>query len=207
MRDQNPLAALNVIGGRLSLDFVNTTDEYETYIDEHLHAYADLAWWGLRVGVLDEAQARALLVAGEANHAAAADVLARALALRAALFRLFAAAENDASLDDVAVLNAELARAMAHLRVRPADGGFGWAWDDAVALDLVLWPVVRDAADLLVSEARKRIGRCGGEKCDWLFLDTSKNRSRRWCDMQTCGNRAKARRHYHRTHPSPSSEG
>src|SRR5207302_22567 len=65
-------------------------------------------------------------------------------------------------------------------------------------LDRMLWPVIRSAADLLVSGEAQRVRRCASETCDWLFLDTSRNHSRRWCDMSGCGNRAKARRHYAR---------
>ncbi|HYR09186.1 MAG TPA: CGNR zinc finger domain-containing protein, partial [Longimicrobium sp.] len=84
------------------------------------------------------------------------------------------------------------------LRVRAEGGEFAWGWEEGAELDRVLWPVVRDAAELLVSGDLRRVGKCCGDNCDWLYLDTSRNRSRRWCDMQSCGNRAKARRHYHR---------
>ena len=64
----------------------------------------------------------------------------------------------------------------------------------------MLWPIVESAAELLTSERRSRIGQCADDRgCGWLFLDATKNRSRRWCAMGDCGNRAKARRHYLRT--------
>jgi predicted RNA-binding Zn ribbon-like protein len=196
---ENPLAALNLIGGRLSLEFVNTVDTHDPRTDDKLAAYADLVWWALRVGVLDEAVATPLFARAEANPATAADVLARALELRAAIYRLFVAGSGEVVEDaDVAVLNRELSRAMGWLRMRAEGGAFAWGWEDAVELDRVLWPVARDAAELLVLGDLRRVGKCCGENCDWLYLDTSRNRSRRWCDMQSCGNRAKARRHYHR---------
>lgn len=196
----NPLATLKVFGGRLSLDFVNTVDTHDTRIDEKLNACADLVWWALRVEMLDESAAAPLLAAAAADPAAAADVLARALELREAMYRVFVAARADEAPEDadLAVLNDELSRALGRLRVRAAGGGFGWAWEEGAELDRVLWPVVRDAAELLVSGDLRRVGKCRGVNCDWLYLDTSRNRSRRWCDMQSCGNRAKARRHYHR---------
>jgi predicted RNA-binding Zn ribbon-like protein len=98
----------------------------------------------------------------------------------------------------MATINAELATAGTHLRVVESDGGFGWGWEDGDALDRVLWPVARAAAELLVAGDLSRIGQCAGEECQWLYVDTSRNHSRRWCDMNDCGNRAKARRHYHR---------
>jgi predicted RNA-binding Zn ribbon-like protein len=200
MTRDNPLASLNVVGGRLCLDFVNTVDTHDTYIDEKLAGYADLVWWALRVGVLDDAAAAPLFAAAEADPSRAAEVLASALELREALYRLFAAALGGDEPDDadVAVLNAALSRTLGHLRVEPGAGEFGWGWEEGAQLERVLWPVVRDAAELLVSGELRRVGKCCGDNCDWLYLDTSRNRSRRWCDMQSCGNRAKARRHYHR---------
>jgi predicted RNA-binding Zn ribbon-like protein len=200
MTVDNPLGSLNVIGGRLSLDFVNTVDEHTTFIDDKLNAYADLVWWALRVALLDESAAAPLLAAADAAPARAAGVLSRARELREALYRVVIAARAQEVADDadLAVLNRELSRALTHLRVRAADGDFDWGWEQGGELDGVLWPVVRDAAELLVSGDLRRVGKCCGENCDWLYLDTSRNRSRRWCDMQSCGNRAKARRHYHR---------
>jgi predicted RNA-binding Zn ribbon-like protein len=75
----------------------------------------------------------------------------------------------------------------------------GFQWDLAgnkAKLDWILNPVIRSAADLLISEEFKRIKKCADPICGWLFLDISRNRSRRWCDMSACGNRAKASRFY-----------
>jgi len=49
---------------------------------------------------------------------------------------------------------------------------------------------------LLTSSQRlNQVRQCRGDNCGWLFVDGSKNHSRRWCDMRDCGNRAKVRRH------------
>jgi predicted RNA-binding Zn ribbon-like protein len=69
----------------------------------------------------------------------------------------------------------------------------------------MLWPIVDAAADLLVRGEPERIKTCGSATCGWLFLDLSRNRSRRWCDMKDCGNRAKARRHYARRKETPET--
>jgi predicted RNA-binding Zn ribbon-like protein len=66
----------------------------------------------------------------------------------------------------------------------------------------VLWPIVRDAAEFLTSHDRELARICAGDPCGFIFLDTSPNRTRRWCVMQDCGNRAKARRHYQRRRAS-----
>lgn len=196
--DKNPLAGLTLVGGRLCLDFVNTVDAYEPFLGDRLDSYADLVWWVLRVAALGEAEAATLFAAADAEPDRAAEVLARAVTVRAALFRVIVATRAGEAADgaDLAVVNDALARALGHQRIVPAEHGFAWSWEDAADLERVLWPVVRDAADLLVSGELRRVGKCCGENCDWLYLDTSRNRSRRWCDMQSCGNRAKARRHY-----------
>jgi len=205
----NPFADLSLIGGRLSLDFVNTVDTHDTRLDDKLNGYSDLLWWALRVGMMDEAAAAPLRAAAEADPARAEEVRAAAVELREALYRVFMAARAQEPADeaDLSVLNREISRALGHLRLVGADGGFGWGWEDGVQLERVLWPVVRDAAELLVSGELRRVGKCCGDNCDWLYLDTSRNRSRRWCDMQSCGNRAKARRHYHRARVGAEAGG
>jgi len=76
---------------------------------------------------------------------------------------------------------------------------FAWGWDFyQAALDDIIWPVVRSAADLLTSDTLPMLRICAADDCQWLFMDTSKNQTRRWCNMKSCGNRAKARRHIER---------
>ncbi|HEX2201913.1 MAG TPA: ABATE domain-containing protein [Longimicrobium sp.] len=198
---ENPIASMKVLGGRLCLDFANTLDQHVPPLGEYLHGYDDLAWWGVRVGLLAEDEAEALRERARAEPEEAARVFARALALRGAVFRLFsaAAAGRAPGEADMETLNEEWRQAASHLRVTHGADGYAWAWDDARALDRVLRAVARDAAELLTSDLLDRVGECPGHACDWLYLDTSRNRSRRWCDMAGCGNRAKARRHYHRS--------
>ena len=96
-------------------------------------------------------------------------------------------------------LNEEVSNALAHGRLAPTGEGFGWIWPGfADEPESLLWPVAKSAADLLTSERLARVRECAGGTCGWLFIDTSKNHSRRWCDMRDCGNVAKAKRHYHK---------
>ncbi len=93
----------------------------------------------------------------------------------------------------------ELAEALARLRLELTSDGARWVLrHDSAALDSPLWSIARSAADLLTSDELARVRECDGLDCTWLFLDCSRSRSRRWCSMASCGNRAKARRHYHR---------
>jgi predicted RNA-binding Zn ribbon-like protein len=187
-------------GGRLCLDFANTVGGRRDSPQEHLNHYEDLVAWGRQAGVLRDADARHLLRLAVQRPRDAARTLAEAIALREALFRIFSSVNDGAPASaDLDVLDAALSRALTHLRIVPGSRGFEWSWAaEEDALDRMLWPVVRSAADLLASDEVFRVGRCAGQNCDWLFLDASRNHSRRWCDMRDCGNREKARRYYAR---------
>jgi predicted RNA-binding Zn ribbon-like protein len=188
-------------GGRLCLDFTNTVSGSRAHPTERLNDYQDLVSWGRQAGVLGDREAQRLAQAARQDPDAAARALAKTVEFREALFRILAAAVSirPPDPDDLAVLNAMLPRALSHQRIERQAGGFAWGWtEDAEALDRMLWPVARSAADLLVSPELKRVRQCAGANCDWLFVDMSRNGSRRWCDMSECGNRAKARRYYER---------
>jgi predicted RNA-binding Zn ribbon-like protein len=196
----------NLIGGVLCLDFVNTVDpRHEPERREYLDSYPALVAWGSHAGDIDAGQEERLRAAAAEQPAEADRVLGRAIRLREALYHLFSQPERRRrpEPDSLGVLQAEVARAQAHLGISWSPAGFGWEWDQAGAgLDRVLWPVAQSAAELLVQGPLERIRECPGQgTCGWLFLDLSKNASRRWCDMRVCGNRAKARRHYARTLP------
>lgn len=201
MTMQNPFAEKELAGGHLALDFANTAGVHGPEPEsEWLTGYADLVWWSLRAAAIAEDEAESLLAMGDDRREDAAAVFRRAIALRETMYRVFSPICHGACADenDLAVLNAELQRAMPHLRVVREGEAYAWSWEGD-ELDRVLWPVARAAAELLTSGDLARIGECQGDRCEWLYLDTSRNRSRRWCVMSDCGNRAKARRHYHRT--------
>ena len=200
---ESPAGTLNLVGGRLCLDFTNTIDGRNGHERvEYLNSYADLVVWSHRAGITTAAQAQRLLDASKSDPAEAEAVLRRALVVREALFRIFSGAGGHASRDrDLAAFNDALSVGMGHARIIRTPEGFVWSWDAmGEALECVLWPVVRSAAGLLTSSELARVRGCPGNDggCAWLFLDASKNHSRKWCDMKTCGNRAKGRRHYAR---------
>lgn len=199
-----------MLGGRLCLDFANTVHCYrEDDILDELKSYADLVAWSRQAGVISEREARRLLRKAAEHPLKADKVFERAKALRNAIFRIFAAIakEQAPERDDLALLNTALAEAMMRARVVATADGFEWSWaeDERDALEQMLWPIARSAADLLTSDEVSRTRECGGDTCTWLFMDTSKNRSRRWCDMKGCGNRAKSRRHYERRRASTAT--
>jgi predicted RNA-binding Zn ribbon-like protein len=191
-----------LIAGRVCLDFVNTLDgSRETgETEEKLSSYGDLVAWARQAGVVTEREARALLGEAGRNPTAAARTLERARVLREAIYGIFYAVAHHGrapSKTDLAVLNAELSEALARQQVVRTNEGFAWDWSaTGGALERVIWPVARSAAELLTSGEVERTRVCEAGDCSWLFMDLSKNRSRRWCEMKYCGNRAKSRRHY-----------
>jgi predicted RNA-binding Zn ribbon-like protein len=209
---------LKLEGGRSSLDFANTADWHASdHPVEFLTSYSDLVAWSQHVGILTDHQAQRLLKKAARRPGDATAVLKRAVVLREAIYRIFSAISHGRppQAADLATFNDELSRALAQSRIvstlrqaqDTAAGGFAWDWAGAEdALDGMLWPVVHDAAGLLTSEELDRVGQCADDRCGWLFLDTSRNRSRRWCSMEDCGNRAKARRYYERKRATSSSE-
>lgn len=195
-------------GGLLCLDFANTVDDrIDVHPRELLTSYNDLVSWGKQAQVLTEQEAQRLLDAAALHPTEASKVLERAVAVREAIFCLIKTVTKEAlpEDDDLVTLSVAVAEAQAHARIVPKEGGFIWDWAGNVdELDCMLWPVVRSAADLLTSEELDDVRVCASDTCNWLFLDTSKNHSRRWCDMKSCGNREKARRFYGRKKSSSS---
>jgi predicted RNA-binding Zn ribbon-like protein len=198
------IATLSLLGGNTCLDFVNTLDPRTgAQPHEYLSSYADLVAWSQRAAGLPDDTARQLLQAAARRPIDAAAVLLQAIELREAIYGIFVAVADRAAVSagsaDLKRLNRALSQMMTHARIVPTARGFVWGWNASPqTLGQLLWPVTQSAADLLTSEDLGRVRACASASCGWLFLDTSKNRSRRWCSMEACGNRAKARRHYAR---------
>ena len=197
-------------GGDVSLDFVNTLGWRLTgYPREYLRSYEDLLDWGRQAGLLALEETEDLSWEATLDPEGARETLSRALALREAIHRLISAHIAGESQDenDLSALNRELSIALSHLRVMPADGAYSWGWDRSgdegkTPLDSPLWRVAQSAAQLLTSEKLGRVKLCAGEGCGWIFLDESRNSSRRWCDSRDCGNRERVRRHLARKRAS-----
>ena len=186
----------------LCLDFANTLN-WRTSDQPHdwLDSYSNLVGWGQAMDLLGEKEAGRLRKFATQSPQTALEVLQRAITLREAIYNLLSAYSAGMPLKeaDLNALNPELLIASQHRALACTDDGCNWRWDDdPQKLDRMLWPVAQSAADLLASEILDRVGECQGEGCGWLFLDTSKNKTRRWCSMDDCGNREKARKFYRR---------
>jgi predicted RNA-binding Zn ribbon-like protein len=183
----------------LCLDFVNTLCWRGSAPEESLHDFADLLDWCAKAGVIAKRDASGYRALAKSDPAAAAKMFLDAIAIREAIYRIvyFTTSRKSASETDLGLLNDALKNTPLRVAVEQAGGGFGWRAErmnsSAAAM---LTPVLWSAADLLVSPNLARVQHCANDRCLWLFLDESKNRTRRWCSMQSCGNRAKAHRHY-----------
>jgi predicted RNA-binding Zn ribbon-like protein len=187
-------------GGELSLDFANTMDNRlaPEKLADNLKTYAHLLAFALQSGILSAGDEARLLRSASSSPAEAARVLRQAIELREAIYRVGAAfaARHQPHHADLVLLNQQVQTALQHRRLESAKEGLLWRWTDDDELAAPLWRIAKSAADLLSSHEAHSIRECAEETCGWLFVDRSRNRARRWCDMKTCGNRAKARRHY-----------
>jgi predicted RNA-binding Zn ribbon-like protein len=191
------IARMRLVGGSLALDFVNTRGGRPTPSaeDEVLHDYDGLVAWGRHVGMLTEAEARRLLRRARREPDEAQRAYQRAVYLRGYLYELFraVAAGRPPPRRCTAALRGDEAEALGRAQLVRGDGGFRWSWARDDDLARPLRPVVHAAVALLTAGPLQRVKRCDG--CGWLFIDGSRNRSRRWCAMEDCGTAEKVRRY------------
>ncbi len=194
-----------LIGGAISLDFVNTRTNYIDKLTptiDRFDSYFELLNWAQQVAIITPAQEEKLAAIATANPLQAAATLTKAKNLRSAIQLTLTAAGEDRAPDPAPfkLFNSELAEAMTHAVIARSGNSYEWSWQPSPTnLESILWPIIKSAADLLVSDKIARVHQCAGDTCGWMFLDTSKNHSRRWCDMRDCGNNVKARRFYQKT--------
>ncbi|MGH8010901.1 MAG: CGNR zinc finger domain-containing protein [Candidatus Binataceae bacterium] len=183
----------------LCLDFANTLSWRGSTPVECLRGFDELEGWFIEADILTTAAAKRLRRWALRYPARAAQILADTLALREVIYELFHAQASVGMPPDRQVdsLNRALDRAPRRGALARRGDKFGWQFTPrAIGAAELLAPVLWSAGDLLVSADANRVRECGNPQCLWLFLDDSKNGSRRWCSMQSCGNRAKAQRHY-----------
>jgi predicted RNA-binding Zn ribbon-like protein len=194
---------LELVGGRACLDFANTMNRRNApFAHDYLRTFRDLVTWSGHVGLLTREEADRLMDEAERLPVKAARVFRLAIEIRETIYRIFSgvAQGEGPKAADIDTLNMFLSRVLGREKVFPHGKGFQWGWSrDEGTLDFMLWPILRSAGDLLTSKEIRKVSQCARrEACDWLFLDTSKNGSRRWCSMSMCGNLEKAKKYYHR---------
>jgi predicted RNA-binding Zn ribbon-like protein len=190
---RDALASFKFTGGALCLDFLNAGDL--------LRDYGDLIAWLHLAEVLAEGDAEQLRRAAGLKPDQEQTAFKRVASLRTAMHRIFISLTRGDSLAerDLARLSAIVGQSAKHRVLRTSPEGVDWQWQGVEGrLDWPAWIIARSAAELLTSDRRNHVRACAGHDCGWLFVDSSRNHSRRWCDMADCGNRAKARRNYAR---------
>src|SRR5919107_74648 len=194
------VADVDIEGGHPALDLVDTIGGIEVEDpapeEDFFRTYEDLVDLGVKTETFSEAAARRLRRAARERPEEARAAWARARDVRALfedVFRPFAEERRppERSLEELTALGAE---ALTHGRlVESGGGGYRWSWDDSPRLDAPLWPLVHSAVELVTHGPLDRVSHC--KRCRLLFLDTTKNHSRRWCSMEGCGTDAKKERY------------
>ena len=206
MRDIPPIPDhdIELSGGALALDFANTVGgTHVSPTHDHLRDYGDIVRFAELAGGLAPSVAKRLAQRAERDPRRASAVYELGIALREAVWAVFSAlASGDVPREsDLALIGDAAAAGAARSRLVYDRDGVGWSLpSDSDELERPLWEIARSAAELLTSDEHDRIKECASTTCEWVFLDRSRNHSRRWCDMSDCGNRAKARRFHAKKH-------
>jgi predicted RNA-binding Zn ribbon-like protein len=192
------LETLELVGGRLCLDFVNTVNSRVYTEHDYLIQYSDLVGWASKVGILSPTQTNQLQKRARQNEEAAEDTLEKGRRSRELLYQLFsnAAKGSEPSKKDMETFVTAYGEAISHGQLTKDDNHYSTTWKVDETFDALLWPIIHSAGELFLSDELGHVKECPG--CGWLFLDTSKNQSRRWCSMDTCGARDKMRRYHKR---------
>ncbi len=182
--------------GHPALELVNTLDlRFSPNPEELLPSYGDLLRLAAQLRLITAEQARKL--ARTVDEKNARRILASTVELREALSAVLYAWMDGGKppAGQVKILERHFQEAALHRSLRADKSQLKWSWAPTEQqAEIPLWKLAQAASDLLVSSDAELVKDCGDPTCRWLFLDLSKNHTRRWCDMKTCGNRMKARR-------------
>jgi len=195
------ISKLPFLAGNLSLDYVNTIhDRHEEPIRNLLHSYLDLVTWVYFADAINNSQKERLLQMGWENQQDANRVYTDSLQLREAFYDFVFNMINrkEVSPASMQLIKNWIYKTFSNIELIQSNDGFSLDWNiENIGIESILWPIVRSFADLVTTVDRNRLKQCSN--CGYLFVDNSKNKSRRWCSMEICGNRVKARRHAKKT--------
>jgi len=194
---------IRFIGESLCLDFVNTVHNYGSADPrEELNSFEDLVVWGQRAGIIKTAEIRHLSHTARRKPSKAERFLKHVKHLRRSLYGVFYSISKKRPIEQshLPLIKRHLSRSLKHMTIRIEQGRYRLSPDQTEpSANRLLSMILESTLRLLISEQDLlRVRQCEGENCTWLFLDRSKNRSRKWCEMESCGSRAKARRYYYR---------
>jgi predicted RNA-binding Zn ribbon-like protein len=192
------LDSLELVGGVLCLDFANTINSRRMPEHDYLVTYSDVVEWAGKVEILSGQQVKSLKQRETQDAKKAEKALEKGRNAREIMYRVFSAIANKSKPkeDDLSALTQLYEEAIAKGQHVKVENHYEIAWKTGETFDALLWHIVSSAEKLLSSEELSRVKEC--PNCGWLFLDMSKNQSRRWCSMNTCGARDKMRRYHSR---------
>lgn len=200
MSEKRSIQNLSLDGNCLCFNFINTVhsrvEGEEPF--EYLSSYEKLMEWCRRLEVMPPKRIQALAGLAGAHPQKEKKALADIVDAREMLYGFFSdiAAEKPVVKDELNSFNKQLSGALKNLRFVSDDTDLQLDWEETSDLKEPLWRVMKSAYDILTEEDFDRIKEC--EACGWVFLDQSKNKSRRWCSMESCGSIHKAKKYYHR---------
>jgi predicted RNA-binding Zn ribbon-like protein len=202
---------VNTVGGRVSSpDSATATRDFADHVTrDHIPDYDSLLRWSAFASLVTPSETDRLRDQARRSAPAAKRVLQRALRLREALYRIGKALVEDWPPPgaDLRILDREVREARQRQRLVARRRRLEPEWIlDRPRLDRMLWPVALSAAALFGSEDLGQLKQCGGTPCGWLFIDTTRNHSRQWCEMADCGNLAKVRRFRQRHRRRPAAQ-
>lgn len=189
------LEQLEILGTALCLDFANTVSSRPAPEHDYLGSYAELVGWAQRAGLLAASEAAALARQGDPARKA----WQQALRQRELIYLTFSAAARGTApkRETMAKVMEGYAAALGAAQyVAAPGGGYQPTWPPGQKPETLLWPIWHSAGALLLSPELSKTKEC--PSCGWLFVDRSKNGSRRWCNMNVCGAREKMRRYQQR---------
>jgi predicted RNA-binding Zn ribbon-like protein len=202
MKRRLPTPKFDLTAGCLCLDFANTVDHrHSPNREDKLSGYPELVAFGRQTGVFSVSEAQNLGREGQQDPVAASSLFAQAVAVRETIFRIMTAVGNGtaASREDVAAFNAALQELNRRSQLVPGYRHGAWRLlDTDSGARRLTGRILRSAAEVLTSDDVHRVRQCAAGTCSWLFLDRSRSRNRRWCEMRTCGSQHKARAYYRR---------
>ena len=198
MSKERNINTLLLDGGCHSLNFINTIhSRTEEQAFDYLKSYYDLLDWCSKVRLLPNGRINRLKNAVQKNETKAESILKQIKGKREVLHQVFSSLINKKKIDSTAEdeFNESLSNALSNLAFKFEKGKINLGWqENGIDLFEPIWIIFKDAFDILNSIQLNRIKEC--RSCGWLFLDKSKNNSRAWCNMQTCGSIDKSKRYY-----------
>lgn len=187
----------DMAGGSPAIDFVNTVSSWSSDPVDRLDGAQEFARWAAVAGLIEQPALIRIEKGIARDPDGAAAFYGRASELRSALWGIFSAvvAKDKAAQADLAILGDWTCRAARCSELFQDGARFLRRWDETLPeIERPALLIARAAEELLEYGPLDRLHACGGDNCEWLFLDTSKNGRRRWCSMATCGNEAKVRK-------------